>query len=38
VLGLVGNTGRTSGPHFHWEVIVNGVFVDAQQFMGLWLP
>lgn len=38
VLGLVGNTGRTSGPHFHWEVIVNSAFVDATQFMNLWLP
>jgi murein DD-endopeptidase MepM/ murein hydrolase activator NlpD len=38
VLGIVGNTGRTSGPHFHWEVAVNGTFVDATQFMGLWLP
>jgi murein DD-endopeptidase MepM/ murein hydrolase activator NlpD len=38
VLGIVGNTGRTSGPHFHWEVAVNGQFVDAIQFMGLWLP
>src|SRR5688572_17916566 len=38
VLGLVGNTGRTSGPHFHWEVAVNGVYVDAIQFMTMWLP
>jgi murein DD-endopeptidase MepM/ murein hydrolase activator NlpD len=38
VLGTVGATGRTSGPHFHWEVAVNGQFVDAAQFMSLWKP
>lgn len=38
VLGTVGATGRTSGPHFHWEIVVNGVFVDAIQFMQMWKP
>lgn len=38
VLGTVGNTGRTSGPHFHWEMAVNGVFVDAEQFLLMWKP
>ncbi len=38
VLGVVGNTGRTSGPHFHWEIIVNGNFVDSIQFMQMWKP
>lgn len=38
VLGLVGATGRTSGAHFHWEVAVNGNFVDAIQFMNMWKP
>ena len=38
VLGVVGNTGRTSGPHFHWEIAVNGNFVDAIQFMQMWKP
>lgn len=38
VLGTVGNTGRTSGPHFHWEIAVNGNFVDASQFMLMWKP
>lgn len=38
VLGTVGATGRTSGAHFHWEIAVNGVFVDAARFIQTWLP
>ncbi|QYU68492.1 M23 family metallopeptidase [Leptolyngbya sp. 15MV] len=38
VLGTVGDTGRVSGPHFHWEMAVNGNWVDSVQFIQLWMP
>jgi murein DD-endopeptidase MepM/ murein hydrolase activator NlpD len=38
VVGTVGDTGRTSGPHFHWETAVNGVWVDSVQLLELWMP
>jgi murein DD-endopeptidase MepM/ murein hydrolase activator NlpD len=32
-IGLTGSTGRVSGPHLHWGVKVNGVYVDPLQFL-----
>ncbi|MCJ7717070.1 MAG: M23 family metallopeptidase, partial [Anaerolineales bacterium] len=28
LVGRVGSTGRSSGPHLHWEVWVGGIQVD----------
>jgi len=33
VLGLVGNTGMSTGAHLHWELRINGVAVDPMQFI-----
>ncbi len=38
VVGMTGSTGRTSGPHFHWEMAVNGEWIDSVQFLRMWLP
>jgi murein DD-endopeptidase MepM/ murein hydrolase activator NlpD len=33
VVGIVGNTGLSTGAHLHWEMRINGVAVDPMQFL-----
>jgi murein DD-endopeptidase MepM/ murein hydrolase activator NlpD len=33
VIGKIGSTGRSTGPHLHYETRINGEAVDPQKFL-----
>jgi murein DD-endopeptidase MepM/ murein hydrolase activator NlpD len=37
-LGKVGNTGRVTGPHLHWGVRADGLWVDPETLLSLQFP
>lgn len=38
VIGLVGETGRVTGPHLHWEIIAGGIQVDPLSWLSQAYP
>lgn len=38
IIGLAGTTGRSSSPHHHLEMKVNGQWVDPVDFINMWVP
>ena len=33
LIGKIGNTGKSSGPHLHWSLMLNKTYVDPEYFL-----
>ncbi len=38
LIGLIGSTGRSVGPHLHWEIKINGVYVNPLTWLNTSFP
>lgn len=38
IIGLIGNSGRSAGPHLHWEIRINGIYVDPKTWLNKDFP
>ena len=38
IIGYVGMTGNASGNHCHFEIIINGRFMDPAKYIGTYYP